>query len=134
MHDDHLCDPDEEQGQVEEEREFEAEALEKQDTIAEGSHQESNNDGADIELRHIYEASSTDIIPIHQNPMHDPGDIGNNDRNIATVQAQNMELENKNADLEFESKNAKGQIRMLQQRIKDLESQARNHQMNDGNL
>ena len=145
MHDNHLRNPDEEQGQVEEEGEFEAEASEEQDTIAEGSHQESNNDSADIEIRHIYEASSTDIIPIHQNPMHDPEDEGVNDRNITTVQAQNTDLKSENAYLKSEYENIKenradvvsqnrvlvSQNRVLQQRVQDLESQVKGYQEKD---
>ena len=43
----------------------------------EGSHPEpDDNDDTDIEISHIYKDSATDVIPIHQNPMHDPGDMG----------------------------------------------------------
>lgn len=134
MHDDHLRDHDGEQGQVEEKGKFKSVVSEEQDTIVEGNHQESNNDGTNIEITHIYEASSTDIINIQQNPMHGAEGVASNDRNITTVQAQNMELKVENANLQFEIKNVKNQNRMLHQRVQDLESQVRNHLMNDGNL
>ena len=152
MHDNPLLrDPDEEQGQVDgdgEEGQVEAAAATEEDTIAEEVHAEPNNDDdddADIEMSHIYKDSATNVIPIHQNPMHEQEDEGVNDRNITTVKAQNMELKSKVADLEFKNKNVEenradvvsqnqvlvSQIQVLQQRVQDLESQAKDYQEKD---
>ena len=137
MHDNPLRGPDEEQGQGEGEGEGEGEGGVEAEvsggvSIAEESRPESNNDDADIEMSQIYKDSATngDVIPTHQNPMHDrfPEDRIRLDENITSVQAQNKDLMSKNADLEFENKNLIGQNQILQQRVQDLESQERNRE------
>ena len=145
IRDNHLHDPDEEQGQVEGEGQVEA-AASGGESIVEGSHPESDdNDDSDIEMSHIYKDSAADVIPIHQNPMHDPEDIGSNDRNITTVKAPNMELKSKVADLEFEIENIKetradlvsqnqvlvSQNQALQQIVQELQSQVKDYQKKD---
>ena len=130
-HDNPLHDPDEEQGQVEGEGEVEAE-VSGGEIIAEESHPESDDsDDSDIEMSHIYKASATDVIPTHQNPMHDPEDVVCLEKNITSVQAQNMELKRKNNDLEYDNKNVRGQNRILHQRVRELESQVKDYQKKD---
>ena len=119
MHDNPLHDPDEEQGQVK--KDEEEQASDKEDFIADESHVDSiirndDNEDTDIDISHVYRDSGTDVIPMRLNPMRDPEDLGNNDRNIAAVQDEVMQLKSKNASLEYEK-------RVLQQRVQDLESQ-----------
>ena len=121
---------------------MEAAASEEEDAIAEEVHAQSDNDDVGIEISHIYKDRAADVIPTHQNPMHGPEGMIRLDKNITSVQAQNMDLKKKNAnlefelkivkekraDLEFENKNVKDQNQILQQRVRDLESQERNRE------
>ena len=119
MHDNPLHDPDEEQGQVTiDEEELDSDI---EDSIANESHVDSiirndDDEDASVDISHVYRDNAIDVIPMQLNPMRDPEDLGNNDRNIAAAQEEVMQLKNKNASLEYEK-------RVLQQRAQDLESQ-----------
>ena len=136
MHDNPMRDLDKEQGQVEGERQVEAAASGGESIVA-GSHPESHNDDVGIEISHIYKDSATDVIPIRQNPMHDPEDVGKS-QEYHYSHSEIMELKNKNAALELENKNIKeshedmvSQNGVLKQRVQDLESQAKDYQEKD---
>ena len=123
IHDNPLHDPDEEQGQVTIDED--EQALDNEDSIADESHVDSiirNDDDeeedASVDISHVYRDRATDVVPMQLNPMRDPEDSGNNDRNIAAVQDEVMRLKSKNASLEYEK-------RVLQQRVQDLESQSK---------
>ena len=127
MHDNPLHDPDEEQGQVTvDEEELDSDI---EDSIANESYVDSirddDDEDTDIGISHVYRDSATDVVPMQLNPMRDPESLGNSDRNIAAVQAENMELKSKNAHLEFENKNIKKENQVLQQRVQDLEFQVK---------
>ena len=121
MHDNPLHDADEKHGQVKKDEEEYA----SENVTADESYVESIRDDDDVgtEVDHLYRVSTTDIVPMQLNPMLNPEDTGIHKDNTANIQAENMELKSKNANLEFEMKNIKEENQVLQRRVQDLESQ-----------
>ncbi len=131
MHDNPLHDADEEHGQVKKDEEEYA----SENVTADESYVESIGDDDDVgtEVNHLYKDRVTDIVPMQLNPMLNPEDMRNHKDNTVDVQAENMELKSKNANLEFATKSLKEENQVLQQRVQDLESQmeVQNKERND---